>query len=117
MRENIRRTGAGAAGQYRPPQTPFDPDRLGQRQGAKSMNIPKEAIKNYFLNLQELIVSRTESLDGKSFHRDAWARSHTPPSPPRGERETMRRKPAPTPMVAAVFRDWWQRAISSNVRA
>jgi coproporphyrinogen III oxidase len=38
------------------------------------MSIPKEAIKNYFLNLQESIVSRMESLDGKPFRRDAWDR-------------------------------------------
>jgi coproporphyrinogen III oxidase len=36
--------------------------------------IPKEQIKNYFLNLQELIVSRMETLDGKPFRRDAWDR-------------------------------------------
>jgi coproporphyrinogen III oxidase len=38
------------------------------------MSIPKEAIKNYFLNLQESIVSRMELLDGKPFRRDAWDR-------------------------------------------
>lgn len=38
------------------------------------MSIPKEAIKNYFLSLQESIVSRMESLDGKPFRRDAWDR-------------------------------------------
>ena len=38
------------------------------------MNIPKEAIKNYFLNLQELIVSRMEALDDKPFRRDTWDR-------------------------------------------
>lgn len=38
------------------------------------MNIPKETIKNYFLNLQETIVSRMETLDGKPFRRDAWDR-------------------------------------------
>lgn len=38
------------------------------------MKIPKEAIKNYFLNLQELIVSRMEALDGKPFRSDAWER-------------------------------------------
>lgn len=37
--------------------------------------IPKDQIKSYFLNLQELIVSRMEGLDGKSFRRDAWERS------------------------------------------
>ena len=36
--------------------------------------IPKEQIKSYFLNLQELIVSRMETLDGKPFRRDAWDR-------------------------------------------
>jgi coproporphyrinogen III oxidase len=36
--------------------------------------IPKDRIKSYFLNLQELIVSRMESLDGKPFRRDAWDR-------------------------------------------
>ena len=36
--------------------------------------IPKEQIKAYFLNLQELIVSRMETLDGKPFRRDAWDR-------------------------------------------
>jgi hypothetical protein len=36
--------------------------------------IPKDHIKSYFLNLQELIVSRMESLDGKPFRRDAWDR-------------------------------------------
>ena len=36
--------------------------------------IPKEQIKSYFLNLQELIVSRMEALDGKPFRRDAWDR-------------------------------------------
>ncbi len=37
--------------------------------------IPKDQIKSYFLNLQELIVSRMEGLDGKPFRRDAWERS------------------------------------------
>lgn len=36
--------------------------------------IPKEQIKSYFLNLQELIVSRMETLDGRPFRRDAWDR-------------------------------------------
>lgn len=36
--------------------------------------IPKDQIKSYFLNLQELIVSRMETLDGKAFRRDAWDR-------------------------------------------
>jgi coproporphyrinogen III oxidase len=36
--------------------------------------IPKDHIKSYFLNLQELIVSRMEALDGKPFRRDAWDR-------------------------------------------
>ncbi len=36
--------------------------------------IPKDQIKSYFLNLQELIVSRMEALDGKPFRRDAWDR-------------------------------------------
>ncbi len=36
--------------------------------------IPKDQIKSYFLNLQELIVSRMETLDGKPFRRDAWDR-------------------------------------------
>jgi coproporphyrinogen III oxidase len=36
--------------------------------------IPKEQIKSYFLNLQELIVTRMEVLDGKPFRRDAWDR-------------------------------------------
>ncbi len=38
------------------------------------MSIPKDRLKNYFLSLQELIVSRMESLDGKPFRRDAWDR-------------------------------------------
>jgi coproporphyrinogen III oxidase len=38
------------------------------------MNIPKDKLKSYFLNLQELIVSRMEALDGKPFRRDAWDR-------------------------------------------
>ncbi len=38
------------------------------------MSIPKDQIKSYFLNLQELIVSRMETLDGKPFRRDAWDR-------------------------------------------
>jgi len=38
------------------------------------MSIPKDRLKNYFLNLQELIVSRMEALDGKPFRRDAWDR-------------------------------------------
>lgn len=38
------------------------------------MSIPKDRLKNYFLSLQELIVSRMESLDGKPFRRDAWER-------------------------------------------
>ena len=38
------------------------------------MNIPKEAIKNYFLGLQQRIVSQMETLDGKPFRRDAWDR-------------------------------------------
>jgi coproporphyrinogen III oxidase len=38
------------------------------------MSIPKDQLKNYFLSLQELIVSRMECLDGKSFRRDAWDR-------------------------------------------
>ncbi len=36
--------------------------------------IPKDQVKSYFLNLQELIVSRMETLDGKPFRRDAWDR-------------------------------------------
>jgi coproporphyrinogen III oxidase len=36
--------------------------------------IPKDQIKSYFLNLQELIVSRMETLDGRPFRRDAWDR-------------------------------------------
>jgi coproporphyrinogen III oxidase len=36
--------------------------------------IPKDHIKSYFLNLQELIVSRMEALDGKPFRCDAWDR-------------------------------------------
>ncbi len=38
------------------------------------MNIPKDQLKSYFLSLQESIVSKMESLDGKSFRRDAWDR-------------------------------------------
>jgi coproporphyrinogen III oxidase len=47
--------------------------------------IPKDQIKSYFLNLQELIVSRMEALDGKPFRRDAWDRTLSPPSPGVGE--------------------------------
>lgn len=36
--------------------------------------IRKDAIKSYFMNLQELIVTRMEALDGKPFRRDAWDR-------------------------------------------
>ncbi len=38
------------------------------------MTIPKDAIKSYFLSLQERIVSRLEQIDGKPFRRDAWTR-------------------------------------------
>jgi coproporphyrinogen III oxidase len=38
------------------------------------MNISKNVIKDYFLGLQERIVARMETLDGKSFRRDAWER-------------------------------------------
>ena len=38
------------------------------------MKIPKQSIRDYFLELQESIVSRMESLDGKCFRRDAWER-------------------------------------------
>lgn len=38
------------------------------------MNIPKDAIKNYFLFLQDMIVSRMEQLDGNAFRRDEWMR-------------------------------------------
>ena len=38
------------------------------------MSLSKEQLKNYFLSLQESIVSRMEALDGKPFRRDAWDR-------------------------------------------
>lgn len=38
------------------------------------MNIPKQSIQDYFLKLQESIVSRMEALDGKPFRRDEWVR-------------------------------------------
>lgn len=38
------------------------------------MMIPKDTIKNYYLGLQDKIVSRMETLDGKPFRRDAWDR-------------------------------------------
>ena len=38
------------------------------------MNIPKDAIKTYFLSLQESVVSRMEQIDGTPFRRDAWDR-------------------------------------------
>jgi coproporphyrinogen III oxidase len=38
------------------------------------MNVSKHVIKDYFLGLQERIVSRMETLDGKPFRRDGWER-------------------------------------------
>ena len=38
------------------------------------MEIPKAQIKQYFLALQETIVSRMEQVDGKAFLRDEWQR-------------------------------------------
>ncbi len=38
------------------------------------MDIPKAEIKQYFLGLQETIVSRMEQVDGKTFLRDEWRR-------------------------------------------
>jgi coproporphyrinogen III oxidase len=48
------------------------------------MNLPKDSLKNYFVDLQQRIVSTMESLDGTPFRRDAWDRTLTSPAPQTG---------------------------------
>jgi coproporphyrinogen III oxidase len=38
------------------------------------MSVNSAAVKEYLLELQELIVERLEQVDGKSFLRDKWTR-------------------------------------------
>lgn len=38
------------------------------------MSIPVSDVRDYFLDLQQRIVSRLELSDGKKFHTDQWDR-------------------------------------------